>query len=135
MKAENITDELNIEVIEMIDNILFNIKDLSSKRDFYEAYYFNMEDLLGLDELLKIKNNINTKKSYLPLPKVNVPITNLTTKIINKDDFSLPSPSINNTERLEKNHIDKYKLSHSKSQIINDNFKIHDTEEEFDHDI
>jgi hypothetical protein len=130
---EKISDSKKEDVVGMIDNIIKNLNDLSESRDFFEVYFKNITDTIGLKDLTSIANNIKLQKPYLPQQTVKIvqPTTSKATKIINKDDFSLPSPMVDNTERIEKNQIEKKLMAHSKT-VIPDEVRIIE-DDEFDH--
>jgi hypothetical protein len=106
----------------MIDSILKNIERISDNRDFFEVYYKNIASSIGLKESLALANNIKSNKPYYPLPnsKIQNTSTKIATKIINKDDFVLPSQ----TERVEP----KEELIQTKTI-----FKIQE-DDQFEHD-
>jgi hypothetical protein len=53
------TPQTNEDLVGLIDNILNNIKNLSDKREFFEAYYDAISDTVGLKDCV---NFINDKK-------------------------------------------------------------------------
>lgn len=124
-KLQTINENSKEEIVSMIDNILKRINLLSQEKDFFEVYNDNLSKILNLNECLKITKDIKNKNSYITKDsgKAMLPKTNKATKIINKDDFSLPSPLVQNSERLDKNIMPKY----SKTQKL-DELKINDDE-------
>lgn len=59
------------EFVDLINNLLSNMKRISQKEEYFKLYYENLQDTLGLDDLLaplsrKPQNAVMTQQSQHP---------------------------------------------------------------------
>jgi hypothetical protein len=110
---------------------------LSDNRDFFEAYYDQVTRMLGHQDGINFFKNKKIGKNPYPIDyKKAIVNQTLKTKIIDKDDFNLTSPVINN-QNVVKKDIVQYDTfgGNAMNKKEDDQVKIIDDEEEFDHEI
>jgi len=86
------------EVIDFYKNLISKVKENKKKEDmYYSVYYKHIKKALDLKDCFNFLENKKNNKSTYPVdqPKPKTNFTALKSKIIDKDDFPLPSPGQN----------------------------------------
>jgi hypothetical protein len=103
------------DLIQTIDSILINIKNLSDDRDFFEAYYNQISGMMDLKDHINFYKMKRQNKNYMP--EVTKPVNNILKSKIYKDE--LMSPNDNPKSTVKNNQV---------TQMLVNN------DDQFDHD-
>ena len=102
-------------MVDIIDNVINNIKDLSDKRDWFQAYYETITKATGLNECITfVKNKKQKKNNYKEIeekfdPKRNEEKYKIIENELVKDNASSVNPnttlsaSVNPNNNKQKN--------------------------------
>ena len=121
---EEIKKNSNEELVDLIDNVLNNIKNVSVKREWFEAYYDTVKKAIGLEDCVRFVNNKKNNTSNftdIEKPKPHFNDTKLKSKIMDndtlrKDTFGAPTKAY--AQEITQNNPNKNNII---SRMANNN--------------
>ena len=137
---DEIKKNSNEELVDLIDNVLNNIKNVSVKREWFEAYYDTVKKAIGLEDCVRFANNKKNNISNFAELEQQKPVLNdtkLKSKIMDndtlrKETFGAP---VNHAEPININTTNKNniinRMAVNNQPEIDEELKIEDDEFNF----